>query len=104
MELRCQKAAELVNASDEQWLVWCDLNAEGDRLGELINESKNVQGSDKNKYKSETMLSFSDKQLKCLIRKPQLAGYGLNWLNCQIALNSITKQSADVGDLDKITR
>ena len=82
LELRCQKAAEYVNNSDEQWLVWCDLNAEGERLGELINESKNVQGSDKNKYKSETMLSFSDRNLKCLISKPQLAGYGMNWQNC----------------------
>ena len=82
LELRCQKAAELVNNSDEQWLVWCDLNAEGDRLNELIEESKNVQGSDKNKYKSETMLSFSDEKLKCLISKPKLAGYGLNWQNC----------------------
>ena len=82
LELRCQKAAELVNNSDEQWLVWCDLNAEGDRLNELIEESKNVQGSDKNKYKSETMLSFSDEKLKCLISKPQLAGYGMNWQNC----------------------
>lgn len=82
LELRCQKAADLVNSSDEQWLVWCDLNAEGDRLNELIEESKNVQGSDKNKYKSETMLSFSDEKLKCLISKPQLAGYGMNWQNC----------------------
>ena len=82
LELRCQKAADLVNNSDEQWLVWCDLNAEGDRLNELIEESKNVQGSDKNKYKSETTLSFSDEKLKCLISKPQLAGYGMNWQNC----------------------
>lgn len=82
LELRCQKAAELVNSSDEQWLVWCDLNAEDDRLNELIEESKNVQGSDKNKYKSETMLSFSDETLKCLISKPKLAGYGMNWQNC----------------------
>lgn len=82
LELRCQKAADLVNNSDEQWLVWCDLNAEGDRLNELIEESKNVQGSDKNKYKSETMLSFSDEKLKCLISKPQLCRYGMNWQNC----------------------
>ncbi len=82
LELRCQKAAELVNDSDKQWLVWCDLNSEGNRLNELIDNSKNVQGSDKNKYKSETMLSFSDKKLKCLISKPQIAGYGMNWQNC----------------------
>lgn len=82
LDLRCQKASDLVNESDEQWLVWCDLNAEGEMLESLINESKNVQGSDKNTYKSETMMNFSDEKLKCLISKPQIAGYGMNWQNC----------------------
>ena len=82
LDLRCWKAAELVNGSGEQWLVWCDLNAEGDMLESLIDESKNVQGSDKNTYKSETMMNFSDEKLKCLISKPQIAGYGMNWQNC----------------------
>ena len=82
MELRCKRAAELINNSNEQWLVWCDLNAEGELLEELISESKNVQGSDKSSYKSETMLSFSDENLKCLISKPSLAGFGMNWQNC----------------------
>ena len=31
LELRCQAAAELVNSSDEQWHVWCDLNDESHR-------------------------------------------------------------------------
>ena len=82
LELRCKRAAELINNSNEQWLVWCDLNAEGELLEELISESKNVQGSDKSSYKSETMLSFSDENLKCLISKPSLAGFGMNWQNC----------------------
>lgn len=82
LELRCKRAAELINNSNEQWLVWCDLNAEGELLEELISESKNVQGSDKPSYKSETMLSFSDENLKCLISKPSLAGFGMNWQNC----------------------
>lgn len=82
LQQRCEMAAKLVNESDEQWLVWCDLNAEGDLLEKLIDESKNVQGSDKPAYKTETMLEFSDQKLKCLISKPQIAGYGLNWQNC----------------------
>lgn len=82
LQLRCEKAAEYVNNSDEQWLVWCDLNDEGDLLEELIDESKNVQGSDKPSYKGETMMEFSDGKLKCLISKPQLAGFGMNWQNC----------------------
>lgn len=79
---RCSKAAELVNNSDEQWLVWCDLNDESHKLHELINDSVEVQGSDKDTYKSKSMLDFSNKQSKCLVTKPRIAGYGLNWQNC----------------------
>lgn len=82
LQLRCEKATEFVNNSDEQWLVWCDLNAEGELLEKLIDDSKNVQGSDKPSYKSSTMLEFSDRKLKCLISKPKIAGLGLNWQNC----------------------
>ncbi len=80
--MRCQKAAELVNNSDEQWLVWCDLNAESDKLENLINESKNVQGSDKDTYKAQTMLDFQNSKLKCLVSKPSIAGMGLNFQSC----------------------
>lgn len=82
LELRCKKASELVNNSDEQWLVWCDLNVEGTTLETMIDESKNVEGSDTNQYKSDTMFEFSEKKLKCLISKPQIAGFGMNWQNC----------------------
>lgn len=82
LDLRCNKAAELVNNSDENWLVWCDLNAESDLLNSLICESKNVQGSDKDTYKANTMLDFQNGNLKCLISKPSIAGMGLNFQKC----------------------
>lgn len=82
MQLRCEKAAELVNDSDEQWLVWCDLNDESHKLHELIYESVEVQGSDKESYKSKSMLDFSNGDVKCLVTKPKIAGFGMNWQNC----------------------
>ncbi len=82
LELRCKKAAELVNSSNEQWLVWCDLNDESVKLSELIFDSVEVKGSDKSEYKSNSMLSFSDGTVKCLITKPKIAGFGMNWQNC----------------------
>jgi hypothetical protein len=82
LELRCKAAAELVNKSDEHWLVWCDLNSEADMLNELINDSVNVQGSDKPDFKVRTMSDFASGKLKCLITKPKIAGYGMNWQNC----------------------
>lgn len=82
LELRCKQAASLVNDSDEQWLVWCDLNDESHKLHELINESVEVQGSDKDEHKSNSMLNFSNGDIKCLVTKPKIAGFGMNWQNC----------------------
>ena len=82
LQLRCEKAAELVNDSDEQWLVWCDLNDESHKLHELISESVEVQGSDNESYKSKSMLDFSNRYVKCLVTKPKIAGFGMNWQNC----------------------
>ena len=82
LELRCQRAAELVNASDEQWLVWCDLNGESSRLHELITDSIEVKGSDKPEHKSGAMIGFSEGKVKALVTKPSIAGFGMNWQNC----------------------
>ena len=82
LQARCECAAGLVNNSDEQWLVWCDLNDESHKLHELINESVEVQGSDKDTYKSKSMLDFSMGDVKCLVTKPKIAGFGMNWQNC----------------------
>ncbi len=82
LELRCQKAAGLVNSNDEQWLVWCDLNDESHRLWELCEDSWEIKGSDKPSYKMETMMDFSNDRIKCLVTKPSIAGFGMNWQQC----------------------
>lgn len=82
LPLRCETAANLVNNSNEIWLCWCDLNDEADCLNQMINGSVNVQGSDTPDYKSNSMLDFAAGKIKCLITKPKIAGYGMNWQNC----------------------
>lgn len=82
IEQRCKMAADLVNNSDETWLVWCDLNAESELLHKLIDKSVSVSGSDTNEHKENSMLDFSENKIKCLISKPKIAGWGMNWQNC----------------------
>lgn len=82
LEMRCTKAAEFVNNSSDRWLVWCDLNDEANLANKLIKSSVNVQGSDSDTYKAENMLDFANGNLKCLITKPKIAGYGMNWQGC----------------------
>jgi hypothetical protein len=79
---RCKAAAELVNGSSEQWLVWCDLNAESEELHKLCVGSQQVRGSDTAKHKTGAMLGFSVGVLKCLVTKPSIAGFGMNWQSC----------------------
>ena len=51
-------------------------------LSDLIDGAVNVQGSDKPEYKTTSMLDFSKDKIKCLVTKPKIAGYGMNWQNC----------------------
>lgn len=83
IDIRCQQAADLVNNSDETWLVWCDLNAESTKLHQLINNSVEVKGSDSIEHKSSSMLDFAKDKIHCLITKPSIAGFGMNWQNCR---------------------
>nr|DAX70211.1 MAG TPA: Helicase of the snf2 rad54 family [Caudoviricetes sp.] len=82
MELRCQVAADIVNASSEQWLVWCDLNDESSMLKNMIDDAVEIKGSDKASHKTGSMLNFSDNLIKCLVTKPSIAGFGMNWQQC----------------------
>ena len=82
MEQRCQAAADIVNSSDEQWLVWCDLNDESAMLKSLIDNAVEIKGSNKASHKTGSMLNFSGELIKCLVTKPSIAGFGMNWQQC----------------------
>jgi hypothetical protein len=82
LDSRCQVAADLASDTDEQWILWCDLNDESARLAELIPEAVEVRGSDTNEHKRNAMLGFSDGDIRVLVTKPKIAGFGMNWQNC----------------------
>lgn len=82
MELRVKKAAEIVNNSSDQFIVWCDLNSESESLKKAINESVEVKGSDKDSHKIKAVEDFKRGKVKVLISKPSMFGFGLNLQNC----------------------
>jgi superfamily II DNA or RNA helicase len=79
---RCHKVADLCSSSDEQWIVWCDLNAEGDMLEKIIDGAEQVSGADTTEQKEDKLARFSDGSLRVLITKTKIAGFGLNWQHC----------------------
>ena len=81
LQARCERVAELV-ANKERSVVWCHLNDEGDLLEEIIPGAIQVKGSDSDEIKEERLLAFSDGQIKTLVTKSKIAGFGMNWQNC----------------------
>jgi superfamily II DNA or RNA helicase len=82
LQERCQKAAELVNSSNEQWVVWCDLNCESELLKKSIAGAVEVKGSDTQEHKEKSVVGFSNKNIRVIVTKPSIAGFGINWQNC----------------------
>jgi len=83
IESRCRALADVVNADQsEPWLIWCHLNDEAEMLQQLIPGSVNVQGSDKPEDKAARMMDFSHGNLRVLISKPKICGFGMNWQHC----------------------
>lgn len=82
LDERVQVTADMVNQSTEPWLIWCDLNAEGDALARAIPDAVQVAGADSDEQKESRMLGFADGQFRVLVTKPSIAGYGMNWQHC----------------------
>lgn len=82
LEERCQAAAQLVNASHEQWVVWCDLNSESEKLHSLIPDSSEIRGSDRPEDKANAVIDFSNEKIRCLVSKSSIFGFGVNWQQC----------------------
>jgi superfamily II DNA or RNA helicase len=82
VDQRVSYVAGLVNASSEPWLVWCELNDEGDALEEAIDDAVQVAGSDEDSDKVDRMLGFASGRYRVLVTKGKIAGFGMNWQHC----------------------
>lgn len=82
MDDRVAKVADIVNSSDDPFIVWCELNAEGDALERAIPGSVQVAGRDSDDEKRRKMRAFSDGSARVIVTKPKIAGFGMNWQHC----------------------
>ena len=79
---RVRQCARIVNATSEQWVVWCDLNAEGDALTAAIDGAVQIAGSDDADLKERRLHDFAHGKIRVLVSKPSICGFGLNWQRC----------------------
>jgi superfamily II DNA helicase RecQ len=81
LEARVERAASLANDSG-QWIVWCGLNDEATKVAALIEGAVNVEGNWDADAKSQAMEQFQDGEIRVLVTKPAIAGFGMNFQNC----------------------
>jgi superfamily II DNA or RNA helicase len=79
---RIRACADLVNATDDIWVVWCDLNAEGDALTAAIRGAVQISGADDSDLKEQRLHNFATGKTRVLVSKPSICGFGLNWQHC----------------------
>lgn len=83
LEDRVLACAELVSESKARpWIVWCELNDEGDRLQQELAHSVQVAGADSMEDKETRLAAFSRGDTGVLISKGSICGWGMNWQHC----------------------
>lgn len=81
-EKRCKMAASIANRGGGAVIVWCDTNYEADMLKQLMPYAIEVRGSDSESAKEEKIRKFSEGEVKQIITKPSITGFGVNWQHC----------------------
>jgi hypothetical protein len=83
LDARVERAVELAQSTNDQWIVWCGLNDEADGVAKAIGpEAINIEGSWSADRKAEAIEAFQDGQIRVLVTKPSIAGFGMNFQNC----------------------
>lgn len=88
---RVRACAAQVNATPGPWVIWTELNAEGDAITAAVPDAVEVRGSDSPESKERALVDFAAGRIRVLVSKPSIAGWGLNWQHChQIAFLGAT--------------
>ena len=83
LDERVAQAVDLVEyEADEQWILWCGLNAESKMLASALDGAVEVQGSDSADVKADRLMEFAAGRTRYLVTKPSIAGMGMNFQSC----------------------
>lgn len=77
---RVAECAKRVNGEKkEPWIVWCDLNDESKALTAAIDGAVEITGADDTDVKESRLQAFASGDVRVLVSKPSICGWGLNW-------------------------
>lgn len=81
IDARIAEAVKIVSGNDEQWIIWCGLQSEADQISKVLDDTRQVQGSDTPEYKAQAFEDFQDGKYRILVTKTKIAGFGMNFQN-----------------------
>lgn len=79
---RCEKVASIVNNETHSIVSWCHLNCESNKLKSMIPDAVEISGKDSDERKEQVFEDFQNGNIRVLVTKPSIAGFGLNWQHC----------------------
>lgn len=82
MKDRLDRVSEIVNSSNEKFIIWISQDEEGEYLRNRISDAIEVKGSDNKGVKKERLIGFGEGKFRVLITKLKIAQFGLNYQIC----------------------
>lgn len=80
---RASKVADIVRAEpNEPWMIWVETDYDADSIMALLPEAVEVRGSMSAEVKEERLNAFTLGEIRVLVSKASIAGFGLNWQHC----------------------
>ncbi|MFN3549244.1 MAG: helicase [Mesorhizobium sp.] len=74
--------AASITPTDEPYVWWCNLNAESEGLARTIPGAVEVSGSMTDGQKESRIEAFNRGEIRVLVTKPSICGFGMNWQHC----------------------
>ena len=78
---RIERAVSITPA-DGAYVWWCNLNAESEGIVASIPGAVEVTGSHSDTEKERRIAAFGRGEIRVLVTKPSICGFGMNWQHC----------------------
>ena len=75
-------ASIIAKEPDEAWTVWVETDYDADSVMAAIPGAVEIRGSMSADEKERKLSAFSDGEIRVLVTKASIAGFGLNWQHC----------------------
>jgi DNA modification methylase/superfamily II DNA or RNA helicase len=79
---KLNELSKIINPlSSDQWIIWTGLDKESTAVKNVLHGAIEVKGDDEPEYKAKAFEDFQDGNIKILVTKPRIGGFGMNFQN-----------------------